>query len=59
LLRLIDRELKKTIRLIRSRKKVIQNSVDQITASVKGLRSPDAIRVRMEYRGPSGSHDPY
>jgi hypothetical protein len=42
LLRLIDRELKKTIRLIRSRKKVIQNSVDQITASVKGLRSPDA-----------------
>jgi hypothetical protein len=59
LLRLIDRELKKTIRLIRSRKKVIQNSVDQITASVKGLRSPDAIRVRMEYRGPSGTHDPY
>lgn len=59
LLRLIDRELKKTVRLIRSRRNPIKKSIGQITASVKGLRSPDTIRARMEYRGPWGTHDPY
>jgi hypothetical protein len=59
LLNLIDREMKKTARLIRSRKEAIQTSIEKITASVKGLQSRDAIRARMEYRGPWGTHDPY
>jgi hypothetical protein len=59
LLKLIDVESKKTVRLIRSRKESIQKSIDEITASVKGLRSPDTIRARMEYRGPWGIHDPH
>lgn len=59
LLGLIDREAKKAVRLIRRRKVPFQNSIDLITASVKGLRTPDTIRARMEYRGPLGAHDPY
>jgi hypothetical protein len=58
LLNIIDDELQKTVRLFRRRKEIIQQSVDQITTSVKGLRSPDAIRSRVEYRGPWGTHDP-
>jgi hypothetical protein len=55
LLNQIDRESKQIMRLFRSRKKAIQESIDRITTSVKGLRSPDAIRARMEYRGPWGN----
>jgi hypothetical protein len=58
LLKLIDEEAKKTVHLIRRRKAIIQNSIDQITASVKRLRTPDAVRTRMEYRGPWGTGDP-
>jgi hypothetical protein len=59
LLGLIDKETKKAVRLMRRRRQIIQNSTDQITASVKGLRSPETIRARMEYRGPCGTRDPY
>lgn len=59
LLRLIDRETKKAVRLLRSRREAIQNSIDEITTSVKGIRSQGIIRSRMEYRGPWGTHDPY
>lgn len=56
LLRTIDSEIKRTARLMRKRKG-IQNSIDEIVGSVKRLRSPDAIRARMEYRGPWGTSD--
>ncbi len=52
LLKLIDSEMRKTVLLIRRRKKPVEESVDRIAASVKGLRSPEAIQRHMEYRGP-------
>jgi hypothetical protein len=58
LLTIIDKEMTKTARLMRRRQAVILKTIDQITASVKGLRSPQAIRSRMEYRGPWGTDDP-
>lgn len=59
LLGIIDREIKKTVALIRRRKAAFQTSIDEIVASTRRLRSVDAIRARMEYRGPWGRHDPY
>jgi hypothetical protein len=48
LLRQIRNEIEHTARLVRQRKKVVQTSVDEITRSVRGLRSKDAIRERLE-----------
>jgi len=44
----IDREVTRTVRALRRRRKDVRYSIDAITKSVQGLRSPAAIRKRLE-----------
>ena len=48
LLRKIEEEAATTARIMRRRARILRESIDSITASVRGLRSPEAIRARLE-----------
>jgi hypothetical protein len=58
LLKQIDAETKRTVQLLRRHRNIIQGSIDNITTSVKRIKTPNVIRTRMEYRGPWGTGDP-
>ena len=50
LMRQIRKEVEHTARLLRRHMKVVRLSVDNITRSLKGLRSKEMIRERLEMR---------